>query len=68
MSADLNKKIVTAGDSKINAITALGELKYLTSCLSKSMFHLNEYVNVKFRAELTQNNQPETGSVALSLN
>ena len=45
MSADLNRKIVTASDSKINVITALGELKYLISCLSKGMFHLNEYVN-----------------------
>ena len=45
MSAGLKKTIVTAGDSEINVITALGELKYLTSCLGKSMFHLNEYVN-----------------------
>ena len=45
MSADLNRKIVTTGDSKINVITALGELNYLTLFLSKSMFHLNEYGN-----------------------
>ena len=45
MSAGLKKLIVTAGDSEINVITALGELKYLTSCLAKSMYHLNEYVN-----------------------
>ena len=45
MSDVLKKKIVTVGDSEINVITALGELKYLTSCLSKSMFHLDEYVN-----------------------
>ena len=37
--------IVTGGDSEINVITALGELKYLTSCLTKSIFHLNEYVD-----------------------
>ena len=45
MSAGLKKKIVTAGDSEINVITALGELKYLTSYLEKSMYHLNEYIN-----------------------
>ena len=32
-------------DSEMNVITALGGLKYLISCLSKSMYHLNEYVN-----------------------
>ena len=46
MSENVKKRIiVTAGDSEINVITALGELKYLTSCLSKSIFHLNEYVD-----------------------
>ena len=45
MSAGLENTIVTAGDSEINVITALGELKYLTSCLTKSMYHLNEHVN-----------------------
>ena len=44
MSAEVQKIIVTDGDSKINVITALGELKYLAACMSKSIFHLNEYV------------------------
>ena len=44
MSDVLKKKIVTVGDSEVNVITALGELKYLTSCFTKSMFHLEEYV------------------------
>ena len=44
------KKIVTEGDAKINVLTSLGELKHLSSCMSKSIFHLNEYVDDKLES------------------
>ena len=44
-SAGASKKIVREGDAKINVIISLGELKHLSSCMSKSTFHLNEYVD-----------------------
>ena len=50
-----SKKLVTEGDSKINVITALGELKHLSSCISKSIFHLHEYVDDKLEPTLHKN-------------
>ena len=44
MSAGVKKIIVTDGDSKVNSITTLGEINYLASCMSNSIFHSNEYV------------------------
>ena len=43
--SELSKKIITTeGDSKINTVTALGELQHIASCMSKSMVNLNDYV------------------------
>ena len=45
MSDSLIRRIRTDGDSKINTITALGELGHITSCMSKVIVQLNDYVD-----------------------
>ena len=68
MSDVLKKKIVTAGDSDINVITALEELKCLTACLSKSMFHLDEYVNDNLESNSQKKSHTDPDTVAFSVN
>ena len=45
MSERKDHIIVTDGDAQINTITTLGELQYLSSCLSQSIMNLNLYVD-----------------------
>ena len=44
--------IATEDDSKLNIVTALGELQHITSFMSKSFLTLNGYVNEHITANV----------------
>ena len=46
--------IATEGDSRVNTITSLGELRHLASCMKHSIQVLHEYVKVHIDHQVHQ--------------
>ena len=48
MSSSKDNTIITVGDSQVNMITALLEIQHITSRLSSSIAHLEEFITKPF--------------------
>ena len=54
MNSKEQRIIVTEGDSRVNTITSLGELRHLASCMKNSIQVLHEYVKVHIDHQVHQ--------------
>lgn len=52
MNDNEQKPVVPEGDSRVNSITSLCEIKHLASCMANSIKSLHIYVNININHQI----------------